>query len=235
MNKGYAFGFLIVLLVLVLGFYVAFTGFMSSREVLRAQPGSPSATKAVQVTRSPTSPTPTATATLITIPTPLSGITATLTAVVATDATEPPPPPTSPPAAVPPTQPAVEELDTATPFVQPATATPAPLYQFRLAGPPSGDPNYPNCCYLFGTVRDAAGNGLEGVQVQVFNEWNTLPPAVTKGDSEAGQYNIPIGSDKVTWNLVIIDAAGNRISTQVPIPFDPNVANGFRVDWQRTY
>jgi hypothetical protein len=235
MNKGYAVGFLIVLLVLVLGFYVAFTGFTSSRQALRAQPGSASVTEAVRATRSPTSPAPTATATFIAIPTPLSGITATMTAVVATDAPEPPPPPTSPPAAASPTQPPVEELEPATPIVQLATATPAPLYQFRLAGPPSGDPSYPNCCYLFGTVRDAAGNGLEGVQVQVFNEWNTLPPATTKGGGEAGQYNIPIGRDKVTWNLVIVDAAGNRISTQVPVLFDADVANGFRVDWQRTY
>jgi hypothetical protein len=235
MSKGYAFGFLIVLLVLVLGFYVAFTGFMSSRDALRAQPTSPSVTNAVQVTRAPTSPAPTATATLIIIPTPVSGITATLTAVVSTGSTEPPPAPTSPPAENPPTQPPVEDTDTPSPVVQPPTATPAPLYQFRLAGPPSSDPNYPSCCYLFGTVRDAAGNGLEGVQVQAFNEWNTLPPATTKGGGEAGQYNIPIGQDAVTWNLVILDAAGNRISTQVPVQFDGNVTNGYRVDWQRSY
>jgi len=112
---------------------------------------------------------------------------------------------------------------------------PAPAYQFRLAGPPAADPSYQNCCYIFGTVRDAAGSGLEGVQVQAFNEWNTLQPAVTKGGAEAGQYNIPIGRDLVTWYIVVVDAGGNQISSQVQIQFDPNVANGHRVDWQRTY
>ena len=121
------------------------------------------------------------------------------------------------------------------PVVQPPTATPVPLYQFRLAGPASPAPDRPNCCYLLGTVRDAAGNGLEGVQVQAFNQWITLPPAPTKGGAEAGQFNIPIGSDPVTWNVVIVDAAGNQISTQVPVQFDPKVANAFRVNWQRTY
>jgi hypothetical protein len=233
MSKGYAFGFLIILLVLVLGFYVAFTGFMSSRDALRAQPTLPSATKSVQATRVPTSPAPTAT--LITIPTPVSGITATLTAMVSTVTTEPPPAPTSPPAEALPTMPPVEEADTPAPVVQPPTATPAPLYQFRLAGPPSSDPNYPNCCYIRGMVRDAAGNGLEGVQVQAFNEWDTKPPAITKGGGEAGQYDIPIGPVAVTWNLVILDAAGNRISPQVPVQFDGNVTNAYRVDWQRGY
>jgi hypothetical protein len=37
MGKGYAFGFMIVVLVVLLGLYVAFTGFMSTREALRAQ------------------------------------------------------------------------------------------------------------------------------------------------------------------------------------------------------
>jgi hypothetical protein len=70
--------------------------------------------------------------------------------------------------------------------------------------------------------------------VQARNEWNTLPPAATKGGGEMGQYNIPIGRDVVTWDLVIVDGAGNQISTKVQINWDPNVANGFRIDWQRT-
>jgi hypothetical protein len=236
MNKGYAFGFLIVVLVVVLGFYVAFTGFMASRDALRTQPASSPATEVAQVPRSPTGAAPTATATILTIPTPTPGITATLTAVVSVDSTDvPAPAPTSPPTSEPPTPPPAEEPNTPTPMVQLPTAAPAPLYQFRLAGPPAAAPDYPSCCYLLGTVRDAAGIGLEGVQVQAFNEWITLPPAPTKGGGEAGQFNIPIGRDLVTWNLVIVDAAGNRISTQAPVQFDPNVANAYRVNWQRTY
>jgi hypothetical protein len=112
---------------------------------------------------------------------------------------------------------------------------PEPAYQFRLAGPPAADPNYPICCYIYGTVRDAAGNGLEGAQVQAYNEWNTLPPAVTKGGAEAGKYDIPIGRDVVTWYVIVIDGAGNQISSQVQIQYDPNAANAYRVDWRRSY
>lgn len=233
MNKGYAFGFLIVLLVLILGLYVSFTGFVSSREALRAQPTSPPNTRSVQATSLPASPTSTATATIMTLPTPVPGATETPTPEPATGATEPPPVDTPVPA---PTQPPeAPPTNTPLPEVQPPTPEPVSAYQFRLAGPPTADSNYPNCCYIFGTIRDAGGNGLEGVQVQAFNEWNELPAAVTKGGGEIGQYNIPIGRDVVTWYVVVLDAAGNRISTQSPVLFDPNVANGYRLDWQRTY
>jgi len=244
MNKGYAFGFLIVLLVVVLGLYVAFTGFMSSREALRAQATSPAptepvqTTEVVQATELPDEPTPTPTGASLVLPTPLPGITVTLTAAVLPDETEappetastepPPPSPTSPPPAQP--------TDTPPSLVQPPTvAPPSPEYQFRLGGPPGGDPAYPNCCYIFGTVRNAAGSPLEGVAVKAFNEWNDLPPAITKGGGEAGQYNIPIGHDAVTWYVVVVDATGTPISTQVPVNFDLDAAGGYRVDWQRTY
>lgn len=71
--------------------------------------------------------------------------------------------------------------------------------------------------------------------VRTFNEWNTLPPAATKGGGELGQYNIPIGRDAVAWYVMVLDAAGTQISSQVQIQFDPNTANAYRVDWQRTY
>jgi hypothetical protein len=175
------------------------------------------------------------------LPSPVPGITATLTAAVATDVAtdvpaspapaepteaEPPPPPTEAPAI---------PSDTPPPVSQPPTPAPNPAYQFRLAGPASPDPKYPLCCYIYGTVRDAGGTPLEGVQVKAFNEWNDLPPAMTKGGGEAGQYNIPIGRDLVAWYVIIVDAGGNQISSQVQVQFDPDVANGYRVDWQRTY
>jgi hypothetical protein len=231
MNKGYAIGFLIVLLVVVLGLYVAFTGFMSSREALRARPTSPPSTNVVQVIRSPA---PTATATLLVIPVPVPAETMTPTTTVPINATEPPPP-TQPPAPPPTQPPPALQPDTPVPTVQPPTSIPASTYQFRLAGPPAPDPSRPGCCYIFGTIRDAAGNGLEGVQVHVGNEWN--PPAVTvsKGGVDLGNYDIPIGPDVVTWSIFLVDAAGNQISTKVEIRFDPSVANGYRVDWQRTY
>lgn len=112
---------------------------------------------------------------------------------------------------------------------------PAPAYQFRLAGPPSSDPSYPICCYIYGTVKDAAGNGLEGISVQASNEWTPPAIALSKGGAELGQFNIPVGRDQVTWYIVIVDAAGTQISSQVQVQWNPEQANGFRIDWQRTY
>lgn len=234
MNKGYAFGFLIVLLVLVLGFYVAYTGFVASRETLRAQPTSVPSTRVVQALPSSINLTPVVTATLVVTATSTPQITSTQTVTPPVVATELPPP-TSPPAAMPTELPSILPTDTPASVAQPPTPVPAPAQQFRLAGPPAPDSAYPICCYIYGTVRDAAGNPLEGVQVQAFNEWNTLPPAATKGGAEAGQYNIPIGADVVTWYVVVLDAAGNPFSSQAPVTFDPAVASGYRVDWQRTY
>ena len=112
----------------------------------------------------------------------------------------------------------------------------APAYQFRVAGPPGPDPNDPNCCYIRGTVRDAAGNGLEGQLVKILNEWNRdLQPAVTKGGAEAGQYDIPIGRDAVTWYIMIVDAGGNQISSQVQLQINADAAGTYRVDWVRSY
>lgn len=234
MNKGYAFGFLIVLLVVILGLYVAFTGFRSSREALRAQSAVSAASTVEQGTDMPTRSAPTPTATIMMIPTPVPGITATLTALVPSTTTDVAPP-TEPPAPLP-TEPAqVQPTDTLAAPAPPPSPIPVPAYQFRLAGPPTADPSYSSCCYIFGMVRDAAGNGLEGVRVQASNEWNTLPPAATKGGGEAGQYNIPIGRDVVIWYVIVVDAGGTQISSQVQIQFDPEVSNGFRVDWQRAY
>ena len=229
MNKGYAFGFLIVLLVLAIGMYVAITGFLASREAVRVQPISrPPATSGAA------SPTPLPLPTTAAPPTPTAGAVVIPTIVVPTS---PPltPSPTHTPASAPPTAPPAAQPTVPPTAAPPPTPVPVPAYQFRLGGPATADPTYPSCCYIFGTVRDAAGNPLEGVLIQAFNEWNTLPPAASKGGNEIGQYNIPIGHDPVVWYVVVVDANGNHISTQTPVQFDPNVANGYRVDWQRTY
>jgi hypothetical protein len=236
MNRGYAIGFLIVLLVVILGLYVAFTGFMSTREALRAQTTAVSTPAQTQVTESSTE-APSPTSGIMVLPTPVPGITATLTAVASVPvegATEAPAA-TSPPEVRPTKPPRPTATDTPPPVVQPPTPVPVPAYAFRVAAPPGPAANYAGCCYLLGTVRDAAGNPLEGVQVKAFNDWIALPPAATKGGSEAGQYNIPIGSDAVTWYVMVVDAAGNQLSPQVAVQFDVATSGGYRIDWQRTY
>jgi hypothetical protein len=242
MNKGYAFGFLIVLLVVILGLYVAVTGFQASRDALAAQATVPVASQGGMATRPPTRAPVTPTPTMVTLPTPVAGITATLTAIapLSPPQTMVPGPaeptifvPTAPPA------PAATQAAELPPTVPAAAPTPvsAPAYQFRIAGPAGPEPNNPNCCYIRGIVRDAAGNGLEGLLVKMFNEWNPdLQPAVTKGGAEAGQYDIPIFSrDPATWYVMIVDAGGNQISSQVQIQFNADVAGTYRIDWVRTY
>jgi len=234
MNKGYAFGFLLVLLVLVLGFYVALTSFRASREALLAEPASTPKAQISKATLQPATVGATAPAGLAVLATPIAGITATLTAVAqprttATPAGTPPKPGKTPAAK--------KGKGTATPTPVPASPTPIPIasYEFRLASPPGGDPNWPGCCYLIGTVRDAAGNSLEGVRVQVYNQWNPPVVAVTKGGNDLGKYDIPIGPDRVTWSMVLVNEAGDPISTRTDFLFDPAVANAFRVDWRRTH
>ncbi len=71
--------------------------------------------------------------------------------------------------------------------------------------------------------------------MQVANEWNPPIVAITKGGAELGNYDIPINTSVVNWEIALVDAAGNQISTKVQIQFDANAVNGHRVDWQRTY
>jgi len=230
MNKGYAFGFLIVLLVLILGFYVAYTGFVSSRQALHAQATPLPATRVVKTPRPPTA---TATATTVILSTPVSGITATLTALVPVGVTEPPPPTEPPelPSAEPlPSEPPPEPSPSATPL---PTPVPVPAYQFRLisARPDAGRAG---CCYIGGTIRDGAGNMLEGVRIRAYNEWQSLE-AISKGGVDLGHYDIPIGIDRVNWYVIVVDAAGNPVSPQAVVQFDPGVAGWYWVEWQRTY
>ena len=233
MNKGYAFGFLIILLVVILGLYVAFTGFMSSREALHAQPVQASAAKTVQPTRSPIKPSPTISTTLILIPTSIPEV-ITPTFTVSIGIPEPSFPPTEAPVLAATEPPPSQPIDTPISPVQPPTPVPIPSYPFRLAGPPAADPGFPPG-YIFGTIRDAAGNGLEGVQVHVASAWTPPWVAVSKGGVDLGKYDVLISRDVLIWDVFLVDAGGNQISTKVQVQFDPNVGSAFRVDWQRTY
>lgn len=234
---------MIVLLVLILGFYVAYTGFFSARETLRARPTMIVSTKVAQAPPRPILLTPTVTATLVV--TAMASPEVTVTSAFTptqdlSDVSAPTSAPTASPTELPvssPTQaPPVVPSPTITQGALPPTPLPVPAQQFRLGGPPAADPSYPNCCYIYGTVRDAAGNGLQEVQVQASNEWVAPVHAVTKSGAEMGNYDIPINAQAGTsWDIVVVDAAGNQISSKVRIEFDANVTSGYRVDWQRTY
>jgi hypothetical protein len=227
MGKGYAVGFLIVLLIVLLGLYVAFTGFMSTREALRAQATPVPTGQVGQVTRAATQIAPTPNTTFVPLPTYIPLITDTLTPA-------PTVPPTAEPSATPkPGKPPATPRPT-TPPVKVPTATPVETFQFRVRST-QPDPGRPGCCYIFGYVRDANGNLLEGIRVQASSQWDTQPPAITKAGAEAGWYDIPVYLPKGTYIVTIVDSAGNPISRQAVVDFDNSVAGWFRVDWQRTY
>jgi len=227
MSKGYAVGFLIVLLIVLLGLYVAFTGFMSTREALRAQATPVPTGQVGQVTRAATPVTPTPNTTFVPLPDHIPLITDTLTPT-------PTLPPTAEPSATPkPAKPPATRRPTAPPVKAP-TATPVETFQFRVRSTQK-DPSRPGCCYIFGYVRDANGNLLEGIRVQASSQWDTQPPAITKAGAEAGWYDIPVYLPKGTYTVTIVDSAGNPISRQAVVDFDSSVAGWFRVDWQRTY
>ena len=223
MNRGYAFGFLIVLVIVLLGLYVAFTGFRAARDAQLAQASAEPTQRPDQATRVPTRASLTPSATLQQLSTPLPA------------ATEPLAP--APTEAGAPAEPAAPPENTATPeptVTLPPTATPQPAFEFRvLASRP--DPSRGGCCYIFGTVRDAGGNMMEGIRVQLSNQWNAPVVATTKGGTDLGKYDFPIGTDKVAWYVSVVDANGNRISTEAVIQFDVGVAGQYMVDWQRTY
>ena len=227
MGKGYAFGFLIVVLIVLLGLYVAFTGFMSTREALRAQATPVPTGQVAQAARVGTQDAATPTATVMALPDFIPLITDTVTVA-------PTLPPTTEPSATPkPARPSSTPRPTTRPAKVP-TATPVEVLQFRLLST-QPDPSRPGCCYVFGTIRDAKGNPLEGVLIRASNQWTTLSPATSKGGAEIGQYDIPISQDKVTWYVILVDAAGSQISSQAVVNFDASVAGWYRVDWERTY
>src|SRR5690606_16009510 len=113
----------------------------------------------VRPTRPPTR-APTATLTMWIISTTLPAVTDTAV-----------PSPTSAPGNTP--KPTKAPKKTAAPAAtQPAKPAPTaqPAFQFRAVAT-RPDPNRGGCCLIFGTVRDAQGNALEGVLVRASNQW----------------------------------------------------------------
>ncbi|HNS52848.1 MAG TPA: hypothetical protein PKO09_16910 [Anaerolineae bacterium] len=225
MNKGmgYALGFLLVLLVVALGFYVAYTSFQSSRAALLFEP-----------TVVPRTSTPTRLPTTAPISTPIPSPSATLTVTL-------PVTPTAVTSATPhgqaeATAVLAEPDPSLTPAPPTATVPSASSFAFRLAGPPAPE-HTGDCCYIRGTVRDAAGNGLQDIVLQMTDDWGNLYSATTKAGSEAGLYDFPLSlrQQAFTYRLKIVDAQGAVISTQVEVTFDPAVAPSYRVDWKRSY
>ena len=89
---------------------------------------------------------------------------------------------------------------------------------------------------IYGWVRDPQGKNLEGVRVRVSDQWGNVAEAVSKGGNEAGYYDMVRGMETVTWEVVVVDEAGNPLSPVVTVePVQGDGSCWHQLDWQRTY
>lgn len=106
---------------------------------------------------------------------------------------------------------------TPTPTVAPQSA-PEAAFPFVPAGAvrhSSGDCPGPS---IRGTVRDAAGNPLPGVQLWRYDQWGNQQTVASKaGAADLGQYDFPLGDIANVHYVQVVDAGGSPISPAVEI------------------
>jgi len=89
---------------------------------------------------------------------------------------------------------------------------------------------------IYGRVRDAQGENLEGVRVRVSDQWGNVAEAISKSGDEAGYYDVVRGMETVTWWVAVVDGAGNPLSPVVTIePVQGAGSCWYQLDWQRAY
>lgn len=119
----------------------------------------------------------------------------------------------------------------------PPTATPAFLFQ-----PALHRPDFERGCnghYIFGYIRDSAGNLLSGVLVHVYDQYgNDLGVAPSKEPPDLGYYNFPISPVRDTWTVEVVDASGTPLSPPVEVLNTGGFVVGqeacwHQVDWLR--
>ena len=147
--------------------------------------------------------------------------------------------PTSTPVPATPT-PAVAATPTPTETPSGPTPTPAPPtppggYQYMPDEPVRSECGRASAL-IYGWVRDAQGENLEGVRVRVSDQWGNVAEAISKGGDETGYYDIVRGMETVTWWVVVVDGAGNPLSPVVTIePVEGATSCWYQLDWRRTY
>lgn len=148
-------------------------------------------------------------------------------------ATQPPAPATTPTSEFPP---GVTPSATPTETPEP-TATPAFPFQLALHRP-----DFERGCnghYIFGYIRDGAGNLLPGVLVHVWDQYgNDLGVAASKDAPDLGYYNFPISPVRDTWSVQVVDAGRSPLSPAVEVLNTGGFVVGqeacwHQVDWVR--
>ncbi len=227
-TKYHAIAFLVVLSIICLGAYLAISAIFSAGGVpliSMASPTRPAIPNGAQTRVTPGPPM--VTDTPVVPPTP-----AVPTATPALPTPTPvPTTPTPVPVAATPTP--TETPGGPTPTLAPPT--PPEGYQYRPDGPVHSECGRPSAL-IYGRVRDAHGEYLEGVRVRVSDQWGNVAEAVSKGGNEAGYYDVVRGMETVTWWVVVVDEAGNPLSPVVTIePVQGAAGCWYQLDWRRSY
>lgn len=252
-NRAYTFAFLAILLIVCLGAYVAVSALVDSSSdpliKLGAEAGTP--TLVSLSTRSATSvpgtrtPTPTNTPFVLVIPT-----------IIFPTVTPTPLPPTRTPTLPP--FPSPRPLPTRTPTPTPTeaaaatpvgpTATSAPTntptvnpgsFPFRVESGPSVDRTR-NCAsqyIIFGYVRDGQGQGLPNVPIRFVARYPRPQEfqGRTKTGSEAGRYELTVGTSDNEFDLTIVDNDNRPQSVTIKVitaGFDSGNC-WYQLNWRR--
>lgn len=124
-------------------------------------------------------------------------------------------------------------LPTETPTETPIPPTATPSFLFR---PTFVAPAYSRGCdgfYIFGYVRDGAGNPLPGLRIRVVSEFGTeIPPATSKVDPP-GWYDVLISPQRALWYVQIVDASNAPLSPTVEILNTGAFVDGREACWHQ--
>jgi len=222
-SKYHAIAFLVVLAIVCLGAYIAVNAILSAGRtpLISLATSTPTRLTLSSGDQTTVAPGSIPTNTPVVPPTPAVP---TATPVLPTP-TPLPATPTPPAAATP------------TPTETPTEPTPIPPgeYQYMPDGPVRSECGRPSAL-IYGWIRDAQDENLEGVRVGVSDPWGNVAEAVSKGGNETGYYDIVRGMEAVTWWVVVVDGAGNPLSPVVTIePAQGDPSCWYQLDWQRTY
>ncbi len=238
-NRAYSFLFLGVMIVICLGAYVAVSALTDTSEPLvriAVATNSPTGTaeRSTTIVAGTRTPTPTNTPFVLVIPTiifPTVTATPSSTPTPTDTPTLPPFPsprvlPTNTPTPAPPTNtppPPPPPTDTPSRASEPtATNTSAPAnVAFVVASGPAVDRSR-DCkgqYYIFGYVRNAQGQGLSSVPIRYTARWPVVKDfqGQTRGGSDAGYYELTVGTSGNEFTLNLLDGSGNPMSASARI------------------
>jgi hypothetical protein len=125
-------------------------------------------------------------------------------------------------------------LPTWTGFPTTIPSTPTPAFDYRISLTTS---DYSRGCqqgfYIFGYIRDSAGNPIAGELVQATNEYgHRIPAAASKADPP-GWYDIVISADRSHWFVQMVDEGGNILSTTAQILNTGRFVDGSEACWHQ--